>query len=90
MPAGAGRTIFALPWLGHALVGTTDNDYEGPLEHVKPSGEDVGYLLEAINAFFGTALGVGRSDRRLRRRASPDLDRRPEEVGGHLAQGRAV
>ncbi|MGH2863732.1 MAG: glycerol-3-phosphate dehydrogenase/oxidase [Solirubrobacteraceae bacterium] len=56
VPAGAGRTIFALPWLGHTLVGTTDNDYEGPLEHIKPSSEDVDYLLEAVNAFFGTAL----------------------------------
>ncbi len=59
VPAGAGRTIFALPWLGHTLVGTTDNDYEGPLDHVKPSGEDVGYLLEAVNDFFGSALGAG-------------------------------
>jgi glycerol-3-phosphate dehydrogenase len=57
VPAGDGRSIFALPWLGHALVGTTDNDYEGPLAHIKPSPEDVDYLLEAINAFFGTALG---------------------------------
>jgi glycerol-3-phosphate dehydrogenase len=57
VPAGAGRSIFALPWLGHTLVGTTDNDYEGPLEHIRPSGEDIDYLLEATNAFFGTALG---------------------------------
>jgi glycerol-3-phosphate dehydrogenase len=57
VPAGAGRTIFALPWLGHTLVGTTDNDYEGPLDHVKPSVEDIGYLLEATNAFFGSTLG---------------------------------
>ena len=57
MPAGGGRTIFALPWLGHTLVGTTDNDYEGPLDHVKPSDEDVDYLLDAVNMFFGTELG---------------------------------
>jgi glycerol-3-phosphate dehydrogenase len=56
VPAGAGRTIFALPWLGHTLVGTTDNDYEGPLEHIRPSCEDIDYLLEAVNVFFGTAL----------------------------------
>ena len=36
VPAGGGRSIFALPWLGHTLVGTTDNDYEGPLEHIQP------------------------------------------------------
>jgi len=57
VPAGGGRTIFALPWLGHTLVGTTDNDYEGPLEHIKPSSEDIDYLLDAVNGFFGTELG---------------------------------
>jgi glycerol-3-phosphate dehydrogenase len=57
VPAGEGRTIFALPWLGHTLVGTTDNDYEGPLGRIKPAQEDVEYLLDAVNAFFGTALG---------------------------------
>ncbi|MEA2140597.1 MAG: glycerol-3-phosphate dehydrogenase [Solirubrobacteraceae bacterium] len=56
VPAGSGRSIFALPWLGHTLVGTTDNDYEGSLEHVEPSGEDVDYLLAAVNEFFGSAL----------------------------------
>jgi len=57
VPAGSGRTIFALPWLGHTLIGTTDNDYEGPLDHVKPSGEDIAYLLDAINGYFDTAFG---------------------------------
>ena len=56
VPAGGGRTIFALPWLGHTLVGTTDNDYEGPLEHIEPSRDDIDYLLEAVNTFFGTEL----------------------------------
>jgi glycerol-3-phosphate dehydrogenase len=59
VPAGAGRTIFALPWLGHTLVGTTDNDYEGPLDHVQPSVDDIAYLLDAVNRFFGSALGPG-------------------------------
>ena len=56
-PAGGGRTIFVLPWLGRTLVGTTDNDYEGSLDHVPAGEEDVAYLLEAVNAFFGTSLG---------------------------------
>jgi glycerol-3-phosphate dehydrogenase len=58
VPAGGGRTIFALPWLGRTLAGTTDNDFEGPLEHVPPAEEDVAYLLDALNGFFGTSLGV--------------------------------
>jgi glycerol-3-phosphate dehydrogenase len=57
VPAGEGRSIFALPWLGRTLVGTTDNDYEGDLAHVRPSAEDVAYLLDAVNTFFATSLG---------------------------------
>ncbi len=59
VPAGEERTIFALPWYGRALIGTTDNDYEGDLARVEPSGEDIEYLLEATNSFFGIDLGVG-------------------------------
>ncbi len=57
LPAGGGRTIFALPWLGRTLLGTTDNDYEGELDFVAPGAGDVDYILDAANAFFGTALG---------------------------------
>jgi glycerol-3-phosphate dehydrogenase len=56
VPAGGSRTIFALPWLGRTLVGTTDNDYAGELDHIRPAPEDVRYLLEAINSFFATSL----------------------------------
>jgi glycerol-3-phosphate dehydrogenase len=56
VPAGDGRSAFALPWLGRILVGTTDNDYEGPLEHVPPGAEDVEYLLGACNSFFDRSL----------------------------------
>src|SRR5436189_979972 len=58
VPAGEGRSIFALPWLGRTLVGTTDNDYEGPLDHVAPDPADVDYLLEACHAFFGESLST--------------------------------
>jgi glycerol-3-phosphate dehydrogenase len=56
VPAEGGRTIFVLPWLGRTLIGTTDNDYEGALEHVPPGAEDLDYLLRATNSFFGTSL----------------------------------
>jgi glycerol-3-phosphate dehydrogenase len=59
VPAGEGRSIFALPWLGRSLVGTTDNNYEGDIDHVRPSAEDIEYLLDAINTFFGTDVGPG-------------------------------
>jgi glycerol-3-phosphate dehydrogenase len=56
IPAGEGRSIFALPWLGHSLIGTTDNGYEGDIDHVRPAPEDVDYLLAAVNRFFATEL----------------------------------
>jgi glycerol-3-phosphate dehydrogenase len=59
VPAGGGRTIFVLPWLGQTLIGTTDNDYEGELDHIRPAEEDVDYLLDAVNAFFHVALQPG-------------------------------
>jgi glycerol-3-phosphate dehydrogenase len=57
VPAGGGRSIFALPWLGSTLIGTTDNDYDtDDLDHIRPAEEDVEYLLEATNTFFGASL----------------------------------
>jgi glycerol-3-phosphate dehydrogenase len=56
VPAADRRTIFVLPWLGRTLVGTTDNDYQGSLDHVPASDEDVAYLLEAVNGYFGTEI----------------------------------
>jgi glycerol-3-phosphate dehydrogenase len=56
VPAGEDRTIFALPWYGRALIGTTDRDYDGDVTHVQPSHEDVDYLLDAVNSFFGLEL----------------------------------
>jgi glycerol-3-phosphate dehydrogenase len=56
VPAGAGRMIFSLPWYGRTLVGTTDNDFEGDTVHPRPGGDDVEYLLDAVNEFFGVSL----------------------------------
>jgi glycerol-3-phosphate dehydrogenase len=59
VPAGEGRSIFALPWLGRSLVGTTDNNYTGDIDHVMPSEEDIEYLLKATNMFFASSLSSG-------------------------------
>jgi glycerol-3-phosphate dehydrogenase len=56
VPAGAGRAIFSLPWYGRTLIGTTDNDFDGDIAVPRPGADDVEYLLEAANAFFGTSL----------------------------------
>ncbi len=59
VPAGEGRMIFALPWYGRTLIGTTDNDFDGDTRRPRPAEEEVEYLLDAANAFFGTGLGPG-------------------------------
>ena len=59
VPAGSGRTIFVLPWYGRALIGTTDNDYSGDIDRVQPGVDDIGYLLDAVNNYFGTDLDRG-------------------------------
>ncbi len=56
VPAGEGRSICALPWLGHSLIGTTDNNYDGDIDHVRPAEADIEYLLNAVNRFFATDL----------------------------------
>ncbi len=60
VPAGEGRAIFALPWYGRTLIGTTDNDFDGDIDHPHPGDGDIEYLLDAVNEFFGASLG--RSD----------------------------
>lgn len=56
IPAGEGRRIFALPWYGRTLVGTTDVDHDGDIEEVAPTVEDITYLLDSVNAFAGKSL----------------------------------
>jgi glycerol-3-phosphate dehydrogenase len=57
VPAGEGRMIFSLPWYGRTLIGTTDNDFDGDITHPRPGSDDIAYLLDAVNAFFGASLG---------------------------------
>ena len=90
-PAGGGRTIFALPWLGRTLIGTTDNDYDGrprPRRALAattsptcstPSTRSSPPTLgpgDLTGAFAGVRPLISTGD--------------PQEVGRHLAQGRAL
>jgi glycerol-3-phosphate dehydrogenase len=53
-----GRHIFLIPWGKHALVGTTDTDYDGDLDQPAASWDDVEYLLEALSHIFpGAQIG---------------------------------
>ncbi|HEX5481460.1 MAG TPA: glycerol-3-phosphate dehydrogenase [Terriglobia bacterium] len=49
-PVLPGERIFLMmPWHGHSLLGTTDTEYDGDPEAVKPDRADVEYLLSALN-----------------------------------------
>jgi glycerol-3-phosphate dehydrogenase len=52
------RIFLMLPWHGHALLGTTDTDYEGDPASVQPDRADVDYLLAAVNRVLRRPLGV--------------------------------
>ena len=50
-----GRVFFMIPWYGRTLVGTTDTDYNGDIEHVRVEPKDVAYLLAEANHYLKTA-----------------------------------
>ena len=54
-----GRVMFVLPWGDLTLIGTTDEDYDGPPEEVRPTGADVRYLLHSANRLFPEARLTG-------------------------------
>ena len=50
-----GRPFFILPWLGMCLIGTTDIRFEGDLDKVHASNDEVDYLLNETNRVVPTA-----------------------------------
>ncbi len=56
------RSVFVVPWGGEGgphrftYVGTTDTDYEGPLDDPQITPDDVAYLLRAINGAVTTKI----------------------------------
>lgn len=46
---GDKRSVFVVPWGQFTFVGTTDTDYNGPVDDPQCNEEDVEYLLRALN-----------------------------------------
>jgi glycerol-3-phosphate dehydrogenase len=46
-----GRVVFAIPWHGHVLVGTTDTPIENASLEPKPLAEEVDFLLSSIGRY---------------------------------------
>ena len=50
-----GRVFFMIPWYGLTLLGTTDQDYSGDLDHVAVEPQEVAYLLAEASRYLKTA-----------------------------------
>jgi glycerol-3-phosphate dehydrogenase len=50
LPAADNRIVFLIPQGDRAIVGTTDTDYRGALEHPRAEKADIEYLLAVVNA----------------------------------------
>ncbi len=49
------RPFFILPFLGQYLIGTTDLRFEGDLDRVKASNDEIDYLITETNKVFPSA-----------------------------------
>jgi glycerol-3-phosphate dehydrogenase len=47
------RAVFAMPWHGHVLVGTTETVYTGDPALCQPQPHEIEYLLAVYNHYFG-------------------------------------
>ncbi|MBP7273047.1 MAG: glycerol-3-phosphate dehydrogenase/oxidase [Saprospiraceae bacterium] len=48
-----GRVLFAVPWLGHFIVGTTDTPVKQISVEPRPLPKEIDYLLSHISLYFG-------------------------------------
>lgn len=55
-----GRVLFAVPWYGRMLVGTTDVQVGSPEIEPKPSEDEISFILSAFNRYL--ARPVSRAD----------------------------
>ncbi len=95
-----GRVFFIIPWYGVTLLGTTDTDYSGNIDHVTVEVQDVDYLLTAANDYLNTAWTAAdvinsyaglrvlkRSDRAAPSAVSRDWELKTEKNGVHYSIG---
>jgi glycerol-3-phosphate dehydrogenase len=80
------RSIFVVPWGDRVYLGTTDTDYDGPLDDPQCTPEDVQYVISALNTFvtepvsvddvLGTWAGLRPLVKRAGNERTADLSRR--------------
>lgn len=89
-----GRQIFLEPWENMTVVGTTDDDFYGDLDHVRATSEEVRYLVEGIARVFpdirrARAIGTYAGVRPTLYAFGPTEDAlsREHEIVDHAAHG---
>jgi glycerol-3-phosphate dehydrogenase len=53
-----GRAVFVVPWKGKTMIGTTETHFQGEPADVASQATEIDYLLEIVNHYFNTSLGV--------------------------------
>jgi glycerol-3-phosphate dehydrogenase len=52
------RAIFAMPWQGNTMIGTTESLFRGDPARVRPLPEEIDYLLAVRNHYFGQRIAA--------------------------------
>jgi glycerol-3-phosphate dehydrogenase len=50
-----GRVLFAIPWHGHTLVGTTDTPIEAPVLEPRPTADEIQLILDTAGRYLARA-----------------------------------
>lgn len=81
-----GRVVFVLPWLGHTLVGTTDDPAQ-PSDHPGVSEGEIAYILRQVEPYLGR---IGREEVRSAWSGLRPLVSRPEADTARLARDHLI
>jgi glycerol-3-phosphate dehydrogenase len=84
-----GRPYFIVPWNGRYLIGTTDLRYEGDLDYVKASEEEIQYLLDETNYVIPEAR-LSREDVLFTYAGVRPLPHQPESETGDVTRSHVV
>ncbi len=56
------RAVFAIPWKGKFMIGTTETIYQGDPAQVKPLASEETYLCQVLADYFPQYKGISRED----------------------------
>jgi glycerol-3-phosphate dehydrogenase len=57
LPTPDGRFLFVIPWEdGTVLIGTTDADYDGPLDDPRADASEIAWVLDVVNGALRSPL----------------------------------